>query len=85
MKYWNYGNDSFLNERGREMDQQLRVMVVLPEYQGLIPSTHMTTHITPVLGDLMASSGHHGHSTHVEYRYTCGIQIYVQAKKNPYI
>jgi hypothetical protein len=58
------------NKKGwwsREMAQWLRVLTVLPEKLGSIPSAHMMA-IIPVSGDWTPFSGLHGHQ--VKYPYT---------------
>lgn len=50
----------------------LRALRILPEDPGLVPSTHMAAlnHLTPVLGDLMPSSGLQGNCMHMVHRNT---------------
>ena len=55
---------------------------LLAEDQGLVPSTHMLAHssVTPVLGDLMSSSGTSKHRVHVIYMLA-GTYIFLKSRK----
>jgi imidazoleglycerol phosphate synthase glutamine amidotransferase subunit HisH len=56
-----------------EMAQWLRALAVLPEDLSSVPSTHDGSQpsVTPVLGgNLMPSSGLHGHCMHIVHNYT---------------
>lgn len=63
-----------------EMFQQLRAPITLEEDLGLFPRIHIVVHnhpyITPVLGDLIFSSDHHGHE------HICGTYTHRQVKSS---
>jgi hypothetical protein len=60
-----------------EMTQQLRAAVVLPEYQSMVPSTHVRQFTAALISssrrDLLSSPGPYGHCTHTYHTpiHTC--------------
>ena len=64
----------------REMAQQLRTLVVLPENLSSIPSTYTVAHnyLNSSPRDLILSSGLCGHSKHVVHQYASKTLIYTK-------
>lgn len=66
----------------REMTQQLRTPVALPEDQVLIPSTYVS--VTPVPRDLIPSSGFCRHYMYVLHRHTYKQNTYIHKITNKF-